>query len=114
MHDVAVLKAAEHVSHGVHVPDVGEELVAQTLALGGAAHQTGDIHEFDNGGGVELGIVHLRQTVQTAVRHRHHAYVGIDGAEGIVGADGTCTGDGIEERGLAYVGQTDNSDFHTV
>ncbi len=34
--DVLVLEAADDVDDGVHLADVGEELVAQPLALAGA------------------------------------------------------------------------------
>ena len=46
---VAVLEAAQHVGDGVDLADVGEELVAQALALAGAAHQAGDVDEFELG-----------------------------------------------------------------
>ena len=51
-----------------HFPDVGQELVAQSLALAGALHQTGDVHKFDGGRGHFLGMIHLRQHVQPLVR----------------------------------------------
>ena len=43
--DVVVLEAAHHMRDGVDLADVGEELVAEALALGGAAHQPGDVDE---------------------------------------------------------------------
>ena len=46
MDDVFVLKAAHHVDDGVHLADVGEELVAQTLAVAGALDQTGDVDKL--------------------------------------------------------------------
>ena len=52
----------------------------------------------------------LGQLVQPLVRHRHDAGVRFDGAEGIV-----CSlrvlggGDGVEQSGLAHVGQADNT-----
>ena len=45
--DVGILEAAQHVGDGVALADVGEELVAEALALAGAAHQAGDIDEGD-------------------------------------------------------------------
>jgi hypothetical protein len=35
---------------GIDFADIGEELVAETLTLGGATHQAGDIDEFQAGG----------------------------------------------------------------
>ena len=45
MSDVAVLEAAHDMGDGVAFADIGEELVAETLALRGAAHEAGDIDE---------------------------------------------------------------------
>ena len=50
MDDVGILKAADYVDDGVHLADIGEELVSKALALGGAFYQTGDVYEFDDGG----------------------------------------------------------------
>ena len=49
MGDVAVLEAAKNVDDGVDFADVGEELVAEAFALGGAAYEAGDIDEFEAG-----------------------------------------------------------------
>ena len=109
MGDVAVLKAPHHMDDGVGGADVAQELVAQTLALGGALHQTGDVHEFDDGGGKLLGIVHIPEPLQPLVGNGHHAHVGVYGAEGIVGGFGTGVGDCVEQGALAHVGQTHDS-----
>ena len=45
MGDVGILEAAHHVRDGVDLADMGEELVAEAFAPGGAAHQAGDIDE---------------------------------------------------------------------
>ena len=107
--DVVVVKAADHMHDGVRLPDVGQKLVAQALALGSALHQTGDVHELDDRRGFLLGLVNFRQLVQTGVRHRDHAHVGVDGAEGIVGGLRAGVGDGVKEGALAHVGQTHNT-----
>ena len=57
-----------------HLPDVGEELVAQALALGRAACTRPAMSTNSMTAGVYLvRVVHLRQLVQPLVRHRHHA-----------------------------------------
>ncbi len=43
--DVGILEAAHHVGDGVDLADIGEELVAEPLAFGSAAHQAGDVDE---------------------------------------------------------------------
>ena len=74
--------------------------------------EAGDIDELEGGGGVLLGVVHLGQHVEAMVRNGDDAGVGLDGAEGIVGRLCACAGDGIKERGLADIGQSDNAKFH--
>ena len=110
--DIAVIKAAKYVYDGIYVANVGKELVAKALALGGAAYQTGNIYEFNGCRRVELRIVHFSQNVQTAVRNGNNTNVGVNGAEGIVGTNGACARDCIKQCALAYVGQADNTKFH--
>ena len=43
---VFVLKAAHHMDYGVHLPYMGKELVAKTLAPVCAAHKAGYVHEL--------------------------------------------------------------------
>jgi hypothetical protein len=110
--DVAVLEAAGHEGHGVAVADVGQELVAQALALAGAAHQAGDVDEGDPGRDDLLGAGDLGQGVQARLGHGHFAGVRLDGAERIVGGLGRRRlGQGVEQGGLADIGQADDGDF---
>ena len=50
---------AHNVYDSVALADIRQELVAQSLALARALDQTRYIDEFDGGGGVLVGIVHL-------------------------------------------------------
>ena len=109
MDDVGVVKAADHMDDGIGGPDVGKELVAQALPLGGPLHQPGDVHKLDDGGGGLFGVVELREPVQAAVGDGHHAHVGVNGAEGVVGALGAGVGDGVEQGGLSHIGKPHNS-----
>ena len=109
MHDVLVVKAAHHVNDGIGAADVLQKLIAQTSALRRALHQTCNVHEFDDGGGLFVWLVHLGQLVQPRIGYGHHAHVGLDGAEGIVGALRPGVGDGVEQCALAHVGQTDDT-----
>ena len=93
----------------VHLADVGKELVAQPLPLGRAAHQPGDIDEFDDGGGVFVRVVHFGEHVEALVRHGDHADVRLDGAEGIVRGLRARVGDRVEQGGLADVRQPDDA-----
>lgn len=48
--DVVVVEAAEHVDYGIGLADVGQELVAEALALGGTFDQAGDVDDFHRSG----------------------------------------------------------------
>ena len=105
-HDVGVAEVAHHLADGVAVADVGQELVAQALALAGTLDQACDVHELHRGGHDAGGVDHLGQLVQALVRHVYDADVGVDGGKGVVGRKAALLGQGREQRGLADVGQT--------
>ncbi len=110
--DVVVDEAARNEGDGVAIPDVGQELVSQALALSRAPDQTRDVDEVDAGGNDLPGPGDLRQGVETRLRHRHVADIGFDGAEGIVGRlRRRRLGQGVEQGRLADIGQADNGDF---
>jgi hypothetical protein len=69
VHDVVVLEDPDHLADRVAVADVGQELVAQALALARALDDAGDVDEVD-GGRDGLGRPEqLRQLRQPGVRH---------------------------------------------
>ena len=109
VHDVLVIEAAHDVNDGVRATDVLQELVAEASTLARALDKTRDVHEFDDRGGLLLGVVHLGELVQPLVGHGHHADVRLDGAERIVGALRAGVGDGVEQGGLADVRQPDDT-----
>ncbi len=65
MHDVGVVEGAQHLADGVRLPDVGQELVAQSLSLTGTPHDPGDIHELDGGWHKLRGPEHLGELLQS-------------------------------------------------
>ena len=85
------------------VANMRKEFVAQPLAAAGALHQARYVHKLDDGRGLFIGLVHLRQLVQPLIRHSHHAHVGLDGAEGVVGALCPGVGDGVEQGAFANI-----------
>ena len=109
MHHVLVFKAPHHVDDGVHFPDVGQELVSQTLALGSAFHQTGNVHEFDAGVDDLLRVIHIVQDLQPFIRYLYHPNVGVDGAEGIILRLGTCLGNRVKKGALPHIGKADHT-----
>ena len=110
MDDVVVVEAAHDMDDGVALADVAEELVAEAGTLTCALDEAGDVYELHDSGGLLVGLPDLSQLIQPLVRHGHDAAVGLDGAEGVV-----CSlrvlggGDGVEQSGLADVGQADDT-----
>mmetsp|Transcript_23422 Transcript_23422/g.41090 ORF Transcript_23422/g.41090 Transcript_23422/m.41090 type:complete len:270 (-) Transcript_23422:5217-6026(-) len=99
---------------GVHLADVGQELVAQTLALRRALHQTGDINERHAGRDDGLGRGNGGQFVQAVIRHSHLAHIGLNRAERKVGGlRGGGLGQRVEQGRFAHIRQTHNSHLET-
>ena len=109
MDDVAVVEAAQHVQDGVALADVGEELVAQALSAARTPHQTGDIDDIHRGRDRALGFTDIGKHLQALVGDVGGAEVRLDGAEREIGALGLPGADAVEEGGLAYVGQADDT-----
>ena len=89
---------------------MGQELVAQPLALARPFDEAGDVDELDRGGNDDPRFRDLLQMREARVRHVHDPDVGVDGAERVIGRLGLPgAGDGIEQCGLADVRQSDDS-----
>ena len=110
MLDVLVLEAAHHVDDGVDLADVVEELVAEAFTLARALHQSGDIDELHRGGHDTLRRHQLLEAGQPGVGHHHDAGVGLDGRKRVVGNERTRGRERVEERGLADVGEADDTE----
>ena len=114
MGDVAVLETAQHVDDGVDFADIGEELVAETLAFRGAADEAGDIDEFQAGRDDLDRLADLRQHVQTRVRHADATDVRLDRAERIIGRlRRGGRGQRVEQGRFADIGQADDAAVET-
>ncbi len=110
MHDVVVLEGAHDLADRVGLADVGEELVAQALALGRALDDACDVDEGDGGRDDLLGVHELGEHGQALVRQRYDAGVRLDRGERIVLRQHVVAGQCIEHGGLADVRQSDDSD----
>src|SRR5690606_22707553 len=103
--DVVVVEATHHVRDGIGFADVGQEFVAQALALRGAGHQAGDVDEFHCRRQYPLRLDDGGEFFQARVWHRHHAGVRLDGAEREVLCLDAGLGQRIEQGGFADVRQ---------
>jgi hypothetical protein len=110
MVDVAILKTADHLHNGIHLANMTEKLVSQSLALARPFDQTRNIDKFDSRRDDFLGFRQLGQHVEPFIRHGHDTLIRLDGAKWIISRLRLAgAGHGIEEGGLSDIGQTDDS-----
>ena len=88
---------------------MGQELVTQSFALAGALDKAGNIHKLDGGRGEFGRLEQMSQFFQPGIRDRDDAGVRIDGGKGITSYFRFTGGQGIEDGGLADVGQSDKA-----
>ena len=111
MRDVRTLKAAHHMRDRIHLTNVLKELIAKPLALRRALHEPRNIDKTHARRRRFLGMIEIRQHRQTRIRHRHHADVRLDRAERIVRRFRARLRNRVEQRALAHIRQTDNTDL---
>ena len=109
MRDVVVFKTAHDMGDRMGLADVGQELVAEALALRRAGDEPGDIDEFHRRRDDFLRIHDGRQLSEPWIRHRDDPHVRVDRAKWIVlGSDFRCR-ECIKESRFADVRQTHDS-----
>ncbi|CAI8403649.1 MAG: Uncharacterised protein [Cyanobium sp. ARS6] len=112
MDHIVILKTSNNVDDGVDLADVGQKFVAQPFTLTGSLHQAGDIDELHTCGDGFGAVTQIREPLQPGIRNRHGSDIRLDGAEREIGSLGLSIGhQGVEESGLAHIGQTDDSGF---
>ena len=112
VNDVAVFKTAHHMGNGIGFADIGQKFVTQAFAFGGTRYQTGNVYKFNNGRLYFLRFDDVDQRLHALVWYFYDADVRLDGTEGIVFCRDARFGDGVEQRGFAYVWQADDTAFH--
>ncbi len=114
MHNVVVVEAADNGNDGIYLTGVRQELIAQALALGRAAHQTRNVHELDHRRRGLLCVIEIGQRLLTLIRYSDHADVRIDRTERIVRAFRARLRNCVEQGRLADVWQSDDAEFHNI
>ena len=110
--DVRTLKAADDLNDGVHLADVAQELVAETLALAGSCDEAGDIDKLNRGGKDFFLLRNGGEFLQAVIGHVDDTDVRFDRAEREVSRLGFAgASDGVEEGGFTDIGQSDDSSF---
>ena len=112
MDDVRVLVDADDVEDRVGPPDVGEELVSETLAAMRACNEAGDVLERDGVRDDFRAADRARDRVESLIGERHHGNVGLDRRERVVGHVDARACQRLEQRRLPCIGEPDDPDSH--
>ena len=105
--DVVVREGPQHEDDGVDLADVAEELVAQPLPLARPRDEPADVDELHGRGHDVLALAHLGERVEAGIGHPGHAHVGVGGGEGVRRGQRAAAREGVVQRRLACVGETD-------
>ena len=95
--DIVIGEDPDHLTDGVALADVSQELVAQPGALGCALDDPGDVDEGHRSRQDPFGSEHLGQSRQSGVGQRDHSLVRLDGGERVVGCKHVIAGQSIEQ-----------------
>ena len=109
--NVFIFETAHDMRNRISLANVGEELVAETFALGRTCDQPRDVDEFHDRRHHLFRLDDDRQRSQAWVRHFDDADIGLDGAERVVFRRDTRLGQRIEQGGFADIGQADDAAF---
>ena len=109
--DVLIVEAAQHMYYGIRLTNVSEEFVAQSLALAGTLHQSGDVHNLACGGHDASRMNYFGKTCKSFVGHGYHANIRFYCTEREVCRLRLCARQTVEKGGLAHVGQPHNTTF---
>jgi hypothetical protein len=103
----------QEVDDGVHLADVGQEAVAEPLALAGTFDQPADVDELHARRHHVAAGRHGGEGVQAPVEHLGHAHVGVAGREGVGRGQRTAPRERVVERRLARIGEANEPEpFH--
>ena len=106
MCDVVIVETAQYMYNCITIAYVGKELVSQTLTLGGAAYQSGNVDNLHSCRHHRCGTLNLHQFGQAFIRHGNNTYIRLNGAEREVSRLCLGIGEAVEEGRLAHIGQS--------
>ena len=110
VNNLSIIEAANDLEDGIDGTDVRQERVTQTGTSRGTTGQTGDIIHSQVGGNLGLGLVVGAEPVEALIGDDDAGFFRVDGGIGEVGrVTQRRLSDGLEERGLADVGEANLS-----
>ena len=114
MDHIAIRETAQDVRDGVDLANVSEKLVAESLAAGGAANQSGNVDKFKLGRDDFCRFCEACRNLDPLVRHGDPPDIRFDGAERVIRrfCRSGC-GERIEQGRFADIRQSDNATTET-
>ena len=112
---VGIFETTDHLHDRINLTNVAEKLVAQPFAHTSAFDNAGNVNQFQDGRDDFLRFDVLGDSFEAVVGDADDPLVRFDRAKRIVRAR-CClrTGQCVEQRAFAYIGQSDNSGFHRL
>ena len=102
------------MQHGIGGADVAQELVSEALTLAGPPNEPGNVHNLDHCWDDLLGVDQSVDFIESPIGNRHDAHIGLNRAEGVVGALCSSCSQSVEQGGFAHIGETYNTGFHDL
>src|SRR5690606_32678674 len=99
--------------NGFGFANIGEKLIAQSLAFGSPCNQASDINKLHSCWHYALWLDDFGQGIQARVGHGHYASVGFNGTERKVFRRYSGLGKRVKECGFADIRQAHNAAFET-
>src|SRR5580704_8253018 len=84
MMDVTALETADYLDNRVHLPDMAEKLVTESLSLARPRDQSGDIHKLDRRRHSAYRFGHFGEGLHPRVRNDNNPLVWLNRAKRIV------------------------------
>ena len=109
MLDIRIIKTSYDMDDRIRLTDIRKKLVAKTFSLGSTLDKTSNIRELKRRVDNLLRMEELDDLIHSLIRNLHDADIRIDRRKRIVLSQNLAVRDGVEQRGLAYIRQSDNS-----
>ena len=92
MDNIGILETAHYMYNRIDFPDIGKELVSESLSLAGTLYKSCNINKFDCGRCHLFCMIKFTELYDSLIRNRNDSYVWIDGRKRIVRRQCTCFG----------------------
>jgi hypothetical protein len=110
---IRIVKSPNNLKDRIDRADMSEELVPESLPLGGSLYESCDIDEFD-GCWDYFGTIHdFSDLFESFIIHIYYTSIGFDSTKWKIGSLSRIRlGESIEECGFTDIWETDDTDLH--